>query len=94
MATTQKNTQTPVSGPVQAPPPEEESRPVEMKMQPHEFAELRDEAARIGLQDAHLGRFLAHLLHHLGHAHGLDAATEDAKAAEANAAPKDEEDEE
>ncbi len=52
----------------------------EMKMQPHEFQELRDQAADIGQQDVKLGRFLDLLLLHLGHAHGLDPAEEDAKA--------------
>jgi hypothetical protein len=52
----------------------------EMKMQSDEFQELRDAAAEIGQQDVKLGRFLTLLLLHLGHAHGLDPAEEDAKA--------------
>lgn len=53
---------------------------VNMTMQPTEFAELRALAADIRLQDHRLGQFLMQLVEHLGHAHGLDAATEDEKA--------------
>jgi hypothetical protein len=51
----------------------------ELKMQSSEFQELRDQAAAIGLQDVQLGRVLDLIILHLGHAHGLDPAEEDAK---------------
>ena len=53
---------------------------VQMQMQPEEFAELRAAVAAVKQQDVHLGRVLELLAHHVGHAHGLDAAIEDAKA--------------
>lgn len=53
---------------------------VQMQMQPEEFAELRAAVAAVKQQDVHLGRVLELLAHHVGHAHGLDAAVEDAKA--------------
>jgi hypothetical protein len=52
----------------------------DLKMTPEEFAELRAEANRITAQDFHLGRFLQLLVHHLGHAHGLDEADEESEA--------------
>lgn len=72
---------------VPIPEPDEEmvSAEPQMKMTPSEFAELRAQVAKITQQDFHLGSFLANSLHHLGHAHGLDAATEDAKSAEQTA---------
>lgn len=67
--------------------------PTEMKMQPTEFAALRAQAAAISLGDFHLGRFLSDLLGHVGHAFGLDAASEDARlAAEARADTRKDED--
>ncbi len=54
--------------------------PVEMKMSPEDFAELRARVAVIAQQDIHLGRVLDLLVLHLGHAHGLDPTVEDAKA--------------
>ena len=61
--------------------PEEEAQPqVEMQMQPSEFAELRAAVAAVSQQDVHLGRVLDMIVLHLGHAHGLDPAAEDAKA--------------
>jgi len=53
----------------------------EMKMTPEDFAALRADVARIGLSDVQLGRVLSALLLHLGHAHGLDPAVEDARLA-------------
>ncbi len=38
--------------------PTQETPPVEMKMQPEEFAELRARVAVIAQQDIHLGRVL------------------------------------
>ena|SRR2546421_7146566 len=65
----------------------------EMQMSPDELAELRAAAAAVGRQDVQLGRVLDLLILHLGHAHGLDPATEDARlAAEARQAARDEED--
>jgi len=61
-------------------PQEETAPPVEMKMSPDEFAELRAQAAAVGVQDVHLGRVLDLIILHLGHAHDLDPAVEDAKA--------------
>src|SRR6266581_4347050 len=55
--------------------------PVEMKMSPEDFAELRARVAVIAQQDIHLGRVLDLLVLHLGHAHGLDPAVEDARLA-------------
>jgi hypothetical protein len=49
-------------------------------MQPDEFKELRAQADDIAQTDVKVGRFLQSLVYHLGHAHGLDAAEEDAKA--------------
>lgn len=85
---------TPAPDPVQ---PEEEptqdTSATDLKMTPAEFAELRSEANRITTQDFHLGRFLQVIVSHLGHAHGLDAAAEDARIAkEARVAARDEED--
>ena len=59
--------------------PTQETPPVEMKMQPEEFAELRARVAVIAQQDIHLGRVLDLLVLHLGHAHGLDPTREDAR---------------
>lgn len=53
---------------------------VELKMTPEEFAELRAAVAVVKQQDVHLGRVLEQLVLHVGHAHGLDPAVEDAKA--------------
>jgi hypothetical protein len=71
--------------PVFDPDEETASTGPQRKMLSSEFAELRAQAAKIAQQDFHLGNFLTTLLHHLGHAHGLDATTEDAKAAEQSA---------
>lgn len=66
---------------------------VDMKMSPEDFAGLRAQVAAISQQDFHLGRFLTDLLGHLGHAHGLDAAQEDARlAAEARKKARADED--
>lgn len=59
---------------------EEKAPVVEMKMTPEEFAELRNQVAALKQQDVHLGRVLEALTLHVGHAHGLDPAVEDAKA--------------
>ena len=65
----------------------------DMQMSPEDFAALRAQAAAISVQDFHLGRFLTDLLGHLGHAHGLDAAQEDARmAAEARKQQRADED--
>lgn len=64
-----------------------------MAMTPEEFAELRAGAASVSHTDVHLGRVLTLLVLHLGHAHGLDPAVEDAKAkAVARKAARDAED--
>jgi hypothetical protein len=55
--------------------------PVEMAMSPAEFAELRASVAAIGTTDVQLGRVLEAMLLHLGHAHDLDPAVEDARLA-------------
>ena len=55
--------------------------PDEMKMSPDQFAELRANVAAVKEQDVHLGRVLELLVLHLGHAHGLDTAAEDARLA-------------
>lgn len=44
----------------------------EMKMQPSELRELHEHIAKVAAQDFHLGRVLTLIVHHLGHAHGLD----------------------
>ena len=59
--------------------------PAEMQMQPAEFAELRRAVADLKERDIHLGRALEQIVLHLGHAHGLDPAQEDAKAREEEA---------
>jgi hypothetical protein len=65
----------------------------DMKMLPGEFADLRAQAALIGQTDVQLGRLLDTLILHLGHAHGLDIAAEDARlAADARVASRAEED--
>ena len=64
-------------------PEETQASPaVDMAMSPEEFAELRAGVAAVGVQDVQLGRVLDLLVLHLGHAHGLDPAAEDAKAKE------------
>jgi hypothetical protein len=61
--------------------PTKQAQPeVQMQMTPEEFAELRSHVALIKQQDVHLGRVLEQLVLHVGHAHGLDPAFEDAKA--------------
>jgi hypothetical protein len=52
-----------------------------MAMSPEEFAELRASVAAIGQNDVVLGRVLTSMLLHLGHAHDLDPAVEDARLA-------------
>src|SRR6266704_5508599 len=65
----------------------------EMQMSPDELAELRAAAAAVGQQDFMLGHVLDLLILHMGHAHGLDLATEDARLAdEERQAARDEED--
>jgi len=59
--------------------PDEETPQVDMAMSPDEFAELRAGVAAISQQDFHLGRVLELLVLHLGHAHCLDPAQEDAR---------------
>lgn len=54
---------------------------VEMKMQPEDFASLRADVATVKERDVHLGRVLESMLLHLGHAHDLDPAVEDARLA-------------
>jgi len=72
--------------------PKNETPPVVLQMTPDEFAELRAAAAAVGQQDVQLGRVLDLLVLHLGHAHDLDPAVEDAKAqAAAEEAAKEEE---
>jgi hypothetical protein len=53
--------------------------PVDMTMQPEEFASLRAEVAGIKERDFHLGRVLEMMTLHLGHAHDLDPVVEDAR---------------
>jgi len=60
--------------------PQEDTPAAEMQMSPDEFAELRAGVAAVSVQDVQLGRVLDLLVLHLGHAHGLDPAVEDAKA--------------
>jgi hypothetical protein len=55
--------------------------PVSMAMSPEEFAELRAQVAALGQQDVVLSRVLTSMLLHLGHAHDLDPAAEDARLA-------------
>jgi len=63
-------------------PEETQASPaVDMAMSPEEFAELRAGVAAVGVQDVQLGRVLDLLVLHLGHAHGLDPAQEDARLA-------------
>jgi hypothetical protein len=69
----------------------EEAPAVDMAMSPDEFAELRAAAATLGQQDVVLGRALDLIILHLGHAHGLDPAAEDARL-KAEAEAKAEED--
>lgn len=59
----------------------EKTPAVEMKMAPEDFANLRADVASVKERDVHLGRVLDALLLHLGHAHGLDPAVEDARLA-------------
>jgi len=73
-------------------PKKDETPPVVLQMTPEEFAELRAQVAALGQQDVVLGRVLSAMLLHLGHAHDLDPAVEDAKAqAAAEQAAKEEE---
>ncbi len=73
-------------------PRKDETPQVALTMSPDEFAELRAAAAAVGQQDVQLGRVLDLLVLHLGHAHDLDPAVEDAKAqAAAEQAAKEEE---
>lgn len=58
----------------------EQAPAVAMKMTPADLAELRGHVSLVAQQDVHLGRVLDALVLHLSHAHGLDPATEDAKA--------------
>lgn len=58
------------------------------KMQPDEFKSLREQANEVTLRDVHVGRLLQNIVHHLGHAHGLDAAEEDKKAEKQAEQPK------
>ena len=74
-------------------PDQNETPAVEMKMAPEEFAELRAQAALATQNDYHLGRVLDLIVLHLGHAHGLDLAVEDARLkAEAQVKAREDED--
>lgn len=57
--------------------------PDDFKMQPDELRELHAHAAAVGERDVHLGRLLTLMVHHLGHAHGLDMAQMNKEAASA-----------
>src|SRR5205085_10317167 len=59
---------------------ETQAQPVDMAMQPEDFADLRAQVDSIKQQDVKLGRVLELLTLHIGHAHGLDPSVEDAKA--------------
>jgi hypothetical protein len=51
----------------------------DMKMQSDELQALHDQADDVQLRDAPLGQILHNIIHHLGHAHGLDAEAPDAQ---------------
>lgn len=52
----------------------------DMKMQPDELQTLHTQADEIQQTDNKLGQILHALVHHLGHAHGLDATEIDKQA--------------
>ena len=53
----------------------------DMKMQASDVLELHDLVSEVELHDSLVGRTLRAFAHHLFHAHGLDLATEQEKAA-------------